>query len=67
MKCGDCYRRLFIVTLVLIVVGIITWFALGSQFCLSGDYLNLGVGTSMILSIVSAVLIAIAVGILFSP
>ena len=65
MKCGDCYRRLFIVTLVLVIIGIIAWFALGSSFCMS--YLDLGVGTSMVLSIISAILVAIAIGILYSP
>lgn len=67
MKCGDCYRRLFIVTLVLIIIGIIAFFALCSGFCLSSENLDLGVGTSMVLSIVATILVAIAVGILYSP
>lgn len=66
-KCGTCYGKLFIITLILIICGIIAWFALGSTYCMSDKYLDSGVGTSMILSILSAILVAIAVGILYSP
>ena len=61
---GVIYGKLFITTLVLIIIAIIAWFALSSSWC-HGD-LGLGVGSSMVEAIVAAILCAVAVGVLYS-
>eukprot|EP01083_Nonionella_stella_P091794 256703_1 len=64
-KCGACYGKLFIATLILSVIAVVAWFALSGTFCMSNEYLNLEVGTSMVQSILAAVLVAIAIGVLY--
>eukprot|EP01083_Nonionella_stella_P140900 433074_1 len=59
-RCGSGdYLRMFKITLVLVVIALIAWLALGSAYCMGEDYVGGGIGPSLVMEMFAIIVLVI--------